>query len=210
MPKPISLQKSLQCLRSCSRLEEEFGFKVVEIMNDLDLGWNEIPAAAQVMPFVANNPAQTHPVLMTTGVSKIYIDGFNGLTIFSANGAKIKHASLDVKYSSNLIIRNLEFDELWEWDEATKGNYDKNDWDYLTIEGASTKVWVDHCTFHKAYDGVLDVKKGSNGVTVSWSSFIPDDLSSNSWVTQQINAIGSEYVSLPNVQLFEKQCNWLK
>ncbi len=92
-------------------LKKNSGFKVVEIMNDLDLGWNEIPAAAQVMPFVANNPAQTHPVLMTTGVSKIYIDGFNGLTIFSANGAKIKHASLDVKYSSNLIIRNLEFDD---------------------------------------------------------------------------------------------------
>ena len=55
--------------------------------------------------------------------------------------------------------------------KSTKGNYDKNDWDYLTIEGASSKVWVDHCTFHKAYDGMLDVKKGSNGVTVSWSAF---------------------------------------
>jgi pectate lyase len=119
------------------------------------------------------------------------------LTIFSANGSKIKHASFVVKYSSNIIIRNLEFDELWEWDESTKGNYDKNDWDYLTIEGASSKVWVDHCTFHKAYDGVLDVKKGSNGVTVSWSSFLADDQSSNSWVTQQINAMEANMSAYP-------------
>lgn len=58
-----------------------------------------------------------------------------------------------------MIFRNLEFDELWEWDEATKGNYDKNDWDYVTIEGTSSKVWIDHCTFNKAYDGLVDVKK---------------------------------------------------
>ncbi|NOV02029.1 DUF1080 domain-containing protein [Paenibacillus sp. LMG 31457] len=178
-------------------LKKNSGIKVVEIMNDLNLGWNELPAAAQVMPFSANNPAQTHPVLKTTGVSKIYIDSFNGLTIFSANGSKIKHAAFTIKYSSNIIIRNLEFDELWEWDEASKGNYDKNDWDYVTIEGATSKVWVDHCTFHKAYDGVLDVKKGSNGVTVSWSSFVPDDQSSNSWVTQQINALEANMSAYP-------------
>ncbi|WP_081824425.1 pectate lyase family protein [Paenibacillus sp. UNC451MF] len=178
-------------------LKKGSGVKVIEIMNDLNLGWNEIPAAAKVTPFVANNTPLTHPVLLTTGVSKIYIDSFNGLTIFSANGAKIKHASFDIKYCSNIIIRNLEFDELWEWDESTKGNYDKNDWDYVTIEGASSKVWIDHCTFNKAYDGLVDVKKGSNGVTISWSTFKGDDRSSNSWVTQQINAMEANMSAYP-------------
>ncbi|WP_028611689.1 family 16 glycoside hydrolase [Paenibacillus harenae] len=173
------------------------GIKVIEIMNDLDLGWNEIPESAKITSIVAHNSPLTHPVLKTTGVSKIYIDSFNGLTIFSANGSKIKHAAFVIKYSSNLIIRNLEFDELWEWDEATKGNYDKNDWDFITIEGASNKVWIDHCTFNKAYDGVLDVKKGSNGVTVSWSAFRADDQSSNSWVTQQVNAMESNLSAYP-------------
>ncbi|MDP4099035.1 hypothetical protein OIN60_20115 [Paenibacillus sp. P96] len=171
--------------------------KVIEIMNDLDLGWNEIPAAAQTSPFAKHNPPLTHPVLKETGVSKITIDGFDGLTIFSANGAKIKHAGITIKRSSNLVIRNLEFDELWEWDEATKGDYDKNDWDYITVEGASSKVWIDHCTFNQAYDGVIDVKKGSNGVTISWSYFRGDDQSANSWVTQQMNVMEANKSAYP-------------
>lgn len=178
-------------------LKKGSGIKVIEIMNDLNLGWNEIPAAAQVSPFAANNSALTHPVLKSTGVSKISIDSFNGLTIFSTNGAKIKHAALSLKYSSNIIIRNLEFDELWEWDEATKGNYDRNDWDYITVEGASKKVWIDHTTFNKAYDGLVDVKKGSSGVTISWSTFKGDDQSADSWVTQQIDAMEADKSAYP-------------
>ncbi|MGG4142512.1 LamG-like jellyroll fold domain-containing protein [Paenibacillus algorifonticola] len=177
-------------------LKKGSGYKVVEIMNDLDLGWNEIPAAAKVSPFASHNSALTHPVLLNTGVSKITVDGFTGLTIFSANGAKIKHAAFTFKRSTNVIIRNLEFDELWEWDEATKGDYDKNDWDYITIE-ESSKFWIDHCTFHKAYDGLVDVKKGSNGVTISWSSFLGDDGSAGSWVTQQINAMEANQSAYP-------------
>lgn len=177
-------------------LKRNSGVKVVEIMNDLDLGWNEIPSAAQAAPFTAHNSPQTHPVLLQTGVSKITVDGFNGLTIFSANGAKIKHAALVFKRSSNVVIRNLEFDELWEWDEASKGDYDKNDWDYITLE-ENSNVWIDHCTFNKAYDGVVDSKKGTSGVTISWSLFRGDDRGSNSWVTQQINALEANPSAYP-------------
>ena len=177
-------------------LKKGSAFKVVEIMNDLNLGWNEIPAAAQTSPFAAHNAPLTHPVLLQTGVSKISLDGFDGLTIFSANGAKIKHAAFTVKRSSNVIIRNLEFDELWEWDESTKGDYDKNDWDYITLE-EDTNVWIDHCTFNKAYDGLVDSKKGTSGVTISWSTFKGDDRSSGSWVTQQINALEANISAYP-------------
>ncbi|KQO18388.1 pectate lyase family protein [Paenibacillus sp. Leaf72] len=177
-------------------LKKGSGYKVIEIMNDLDLGWNEIPKEAQVSPFAAHNSALTHPVLMETGISKVTVDDFNDLTIFSANGATIKHAAFTFKRSTNVIIRNLVFDELWEWDEATKGNYDKNDWDYITVENSSN-VWIDHCTFHKAYDGLVDVKKGSTGVTISWSSFLADDQSANSWVTKQINVMEANKSDYP-------------
>lgn len=148
--------------------------KVIEIMNDIDLGWNMIGSSAQKAPFSKHTDALTHPILKKTGVSKIEIDGFDGLTIFSKNGSKLTHGALVFKRSSNIVIRNIEFDELWEWDEATKGKYDRNDWDFITLE-KSSKVWIDHCTFGKAYDGVVDSKKGTNGLTISWSKFLPGE-----------------------------------
>ncbi|MFY0581481.1 hypothetical protein ACN28S_50965 [Cystobacter fuscus] len=177
-------------------LKKGSGVKVVEIMNDLNLGWNELPAAAKVSPFSAHNAALTHPVLLQTGVSKINVDGFTGLTIFSANGAGLKHVAITIKRSSNVIIRNLEFDELWEWDEKTKGDYDSNDWDYLTLE-ESSKVWIDHCTFNKAYDGLVDSKKGTSGVTISWSTFKGDDGSATSFVARQFDALEANKSAYP-------------
>ncbi|WP_168120914.1 S-layer homology domain-containing protein [Paenibacillus sp. HB172176] len=170
-------------------LQPDSGAKVIEIMNDLDLGWNEIPEAARTAPFGKHNEPLMHPVLLQTSATKITVSDANGLTIFSRNGSEIRHASLVFKASSNIIIRNLSFDELWEWDEATKGDYDRNDWDYISLENATSKVWIDHCTFGKAYDGVVDAKGGSNGITISWSRFLGDDGSEGSWVSQQIEAM---------------------
>jgi pectate lyase len=170
--------------------------KVIEIMNELDLGWNEIGTAVQTLastPFRAHNPPQLHPVLLTTGMSLCDIKPKSGLTIFSASGATIKHCNFNVKGCSNIIIRNLKFDENWEWDEATKGQYDKNDWDFITIGngGAVNNIWIDHCTFTKSYDGIVDTKHGCSGLTFSWCKYTGDDgaTNANSWVWQQINAL---------------------
>ncbi|HEX7654896.1 MAG TPA: immunoglobulin domain-containing protein, partial [Verrucomicrobiae bacterium] len=94
--------------------------KVIEITTNLDLGWNEIGSAVQTLtstPFRAHNPPQLHPRLLVTGVSLIDIKPRSGLTIFSPNGATIRHACFNLKSTANVILRNLKFDELWEWDE---------------------------------------------------------------------------------------------
>lgn len=169
--------------------------KVIEIMNDLDLGWNEIPASERTGRFRSNTAPKLHPVLLATGVSLIDIQDFTDLTIFSAHGATLRHAELNVKRCTNLVIRNLRFDELWEWDEASKGDYDSNDWDYITVDMASSRVWIDHCDFGKAYDGVVDVKSGSNQVTISWCRFLEDDGGPQSWVRRQVEALESSRTS---------------
>jgi len=163
--------------------------KVIEIMNDLNLGWNEIGATNQTGAFRANATPVMHPVLIASGVSTIDIQNKNGITIFSANGATIRHAEFNVKRSNNILIRNLKFDELWEWDEATKGDYDSKDWDFITIGDGDncTNVWIDHCDFTRSYDGTVDLKSGANQVTVSWCRFLGDDGSANSFVRQQFN-----------------------
>lgn len=167
------------------------GVKVIEIMNDLDLGYNEIPAAAKAEsePFRPDNTPVKHPVLIASGVSLLDIQDLSNLTIFSTNGATIRHSHWNIKRCDNLIIRNLKFDELWEWDEATKGDYDSKNWDFMTVGdgGACDGVWIDHCEFTKCYDGVIDIKGGSQNITISWCRFTGDDGSSNSFVRQQFN-----------------------
>jgi pectate lyase len=163
--------------------------KVIEIMNDLNLGYNEVPASARTGALRSSSLPLTHPVLVASGVSIIDIQDKNGLTIFSANGATIRHANFNVKRASNLLIRNLKFDELWEWDESSKGKYDKQGWDFITVDMTSDNVWIDHCTFTKAYDGVVDVKGGTKNVTISWSSFLADDGGAGSFVRRQIEAL---------------------
>jgi pectate lyase len=163
--------------------------KVIEIMNDLDLGYNEVPASARTGALRVAAAPLLHPVLIASGVSTIDIQDKTGLTIFSANGATIRHAELNVKRANNLIIRNLKFDELWEWDESSKGKYDKQDWDFITVDMTSDNVWIDHCTFTKAYDGVVDVKGGSKNVTISWSSFVGDGGGPTSFVRKQVEAL---------------------
>jgi pectate lyase len=179
--------------------------KVIEIMNDLDLGWNEVGPDVRALdsnPFRQHPGAvKLHPRLLGTGVSLIDIKSKNGLTIFSANGAAIRHACFNIKDTSNIIVRNLKFDELWEWDEASKGDYDGNDWDFIDLgnAGTVTDIWIDHCTFTKSYDGEVDIKQGSSAITFSWCKYTGDDgaTNTNSWVRQQINYLEQSPSSYP-------------
>jgi pectate lyase len=178
--------------------------KVIEITTNLDLGWNEVGSAVQNLastPFRAHATPQLHPRLLITGVSLIDIKPKSGLTIFSANGATIRHATFNIKSTANIIVRNLKFDEMWEWDEATKGQYDKNDWDFIDLGngGSVSNIWVDHCTFTKSYDGILDTKAGSSAITLSWCKYTGDDgaTNTNSWVRQQINYLELSPSSYP-------------
>ena len=196
-PAYAKVTNALQLANAVLAFNKTGGIKVIEIMSDLDLGWNEIGSAVQSLgstPFTAAATPQLHPRLITTGVSKMDIKYKNGgLTIFSANGATIRHCTFNIKSTHNIIVRNLKFDEMWEWDEATKGNYDKNDWDFIDLGngGAVSNIWIDHCTFTKAYDGIVDMKAGSTFVTLSWCKYTGDDeaTNANSFVWQQINAL---------------------
>jgi pectate lyase len=174
--------------------------KVIEIMNDLSLGWNEVgPTVQAVGPFRANTAPLLHPVLLNVGESLIDIKPRSGLTIFSANGASIKHCNFNIKSCNNVIVRNLKFDENWEWDESTKGQYDRNDWDFITLGngGAVSNIWIDHCTFTKSYDGIVDTKAGCSAINLSWCEYTGDDgaTNTNSWVWQQINSLESNKTS---------------
>lgn len=166
-------------LQALVAVKENSKASVIELTSDIALGskeiGNAITAYSSVITPHTNQPL-THPTLLQTGVSTLSLSGMSNLTIFSKNGAKLTHTTIKITGSSNIIIRNLAFDEIWEWDEATHGDFDRNDWDYITVEEGSTGVWIDHCTFYKAYDGIVDMKKAGShlsNATISWSKFLP-------------------------------------
>ncbi|WP_176082884.1 hypothetical protein [Martelella sp. HB161492] len=213
--KVATADEFLKALASISDTDNE-PYRVIEITADLDLGYDEAggdATAAKYPFFKAHNPALTSAVLKKTGVSKINLTGFDGLTIYSKNGATIRHAGFNIDDGQNLIIRNLTFDEMWEWDEKTAGDYDENDWDYITIgnskETSVGAVWIDHCTFYKAYDGIVDIKRGAsnpadsgpdtqaqNGITISWTKILPGS-GNPDFMKEQFDALEADRAAYP-------------
>jgi pectate lyase len=163
---PVSIHNAKEFQIACERLDikdkrtRDNTPRVVLVANDIDLGE------------LANQTPGT--VLTKVGIVRVRPH----TTIYSAGeGATLRHGTLEVHGSWNVIIRNLKFHDLWEFDPTEK--YDKLGWDFVRItragEVASHHVWVDHCDFGKAYDGQLDIVHGSDSVTVSWCRFAGDE-----------------------------------
>ncbi len=64
----------------------------------------------------------------------------------------------------NVIIRNMVF----------TGASD----DSIVLQESVHHVWIDHCDLSNGYDGLIDIKRGSDYVTVSWNRFHNHDKTS--------------------------------
>lgn len=169
--------------------------RIIEIASDLNLGYDEVirkypqVATDYRSVFQTHNKPSVHPTLIESGISKIYIQNriggkySEGMVIFSKSNHTIKHATFSVKRSNNIIVRNLTFDELWEWDESQ--DYDSKDWDYFTIEEVNG-IWFDHVTLNKAYDGLIDFKYGSPAVNNATFSFLKLEFKPNDFLRTQL------------------------
>ncbi len=183
----------------------EYEVKVIEVMNDLELGYNEIGQDVidkynnnGLTNFVKNRVYVGSSLFNEVGVSQIEISNRENLTIYSKNGAKIKHAGFKITRCKDVSIRNLQFDELWEWeDTATNasgkiGDYDRHGWSYFKIN-FSENIWFDHCTFGKAYDGLIDSENESKGIHISWCQFLGGDVSEGSYIYEMMDEVKAHY-----------------
>jgi len=84
-------------------------------------------------------------------------------TILGNSGATIAGCGLTLSGSRNVIIRNLNFRD---WDD-----------DAINVETSSLNVWVDHNSFTNGFDGAVDIKRGSDFITVSWNRIFGHDKS---------------------------------
>ncbi|SDY23460.1 pectate lyase [Micromonospora pattaloongensis] len=98
----------------------------------------------------------------TISISGMQKVAANKTIIGVGSGATITGGGLNVDKVSNVIIRNINFRN-WN-DDAINVQY-------------STRVWIDHNSFSNGYDGAVDIKRGSDYVTVSWNRVFSHDKS---------------------------------
>ncbi len=151
---------------------KEGNIRVIEIANDLDLGYNlikDLGANDSVFEnwdknnrLAGQTDVYSDPDIKAAGISKIKVTNTSNLVIFSKNGAKLTHCGFEVSSDYNVAFRNLEMDEIWMWEDSTSasptvkiGDYDSFGWAYFKV-AFSEGIWIDHCTFGKSFDGQID------------------------------------------------------
>ncbi|XHS78579.1 pectinesterase family protein [Burkholderiaceae bacterium UC74_6] len=120
----------------------------------------------------------------------------NTTLIGVGEGAGLNAGSLFLDGVDNIIIRRLRITDAYdffpEWQPRDNGHGEWNsEYDAITLRGA-THVWIDHCTFNDGdrpdqaeplafgqriqhHDGLVDITRGSDLVTVSWNVFSQHD-----------------------------------
>lgn len=116
----------------------------------------------------------------------------NTTLIGIGNDARIVNARIAIQGVENVIVRNLiivnpcDINPIWDPNDGSSGNWNSQ-YDGVTIDG-SRRAWIDHNVFTDApltddklpvvngktvqcHDGALDVKNGSDYVTVSNNRF---------------------------------------
>jgi pectate lyase len=118
--------------------------------------------------------------------------GSNTTLIGMGNDTKLVNANIVINGVQNVIVRNLNIQApcdiapVWDPDDGSAGNWN-SEYDGITVL-ASKNVWIDHNAFTDApmtddklpvekgrikqcHDGALDVKNGSDYVTISNNRF---------------------------------------
>ncbi|MBQ1087581.1 polysaccharide lyase family 1 protein [Streptomyces sp. B93] len=111
--------------------------------------------------------------------------------------AAVLGGSLQIKGVDNVIVRNLTIEApidcfpQWDPTDDNKTGAWNSEYDGVVVYG-STHVWIDHNTLtdgrypdstlpsyygktYQQHDGLLDIVRGANHVTVSWNSFRDHD-----------------------------------
>jgi pectate lyase len=81
--------------------------------------------------------------------------GSNKSIIGVGSNSGITGGGLTLSNVSNVIIRNLVFRNA--------------DDDSINVETSSRNVWIDHNDLASGFDGLIDIKRGSDFITVSWN-----------------------------------------
>ncbi len=206
-------------------LNKEGSVHVIEIENDLELGYKTLikeNCDVSIVTDFASKSESLRPYLYidpfvdTYGVSQIKIENTSNLLIFSKNGSKLTHCGFKLTSDTNVVIRNLAFDELWQWEDTSTtnsskiGDYDYFGWAYFKISFCEY-IWIDHCSFGKSYDGQIDYSNtiynnsstafrapygatGENGLHISYCDFHAGEDDKDGYIYKMMSSIEEDYL----------------
>jgi len=84
----------------------------------------------------------------------------------AGNSALIQNGGFKLD-ADNIIIRNISFADYY-----VDGHWDgKGDAGADAISVYGKNIWIDHCEFSHGFDGLLDISKEADYITVSWCKF---------------------------------------
>ncbi|ONI89926.1 pectate lyase [Saccharothrix sp. ALI-22-I] len=105
-------------------------------------------------PYVISVSGRISVGSMVTVVANKTIIGVGSTAEITGGGLQLGSTT---RPGNNVIIRNLRF----------TGASD----DSISVTNSAHHVWIDHCDLSHGYDGLLDIKRNSDYVTVSWNHF---------------------------------------
>ena len=131
-----------------------------------------------------------------TQAAKVMVYVGSNTTIVGLRGSKITGMNLMISKVDNVIVRNLTMEDahdcfpVWDPTDGSAGNWNSA-YDTASVIG-STHVWVDHSSFsdgnntdetqplylgrpYQIHDGLLDITKAADLVTVSYCKFFDHD-----------------------------------
>ena len=114
-----------------------------------------VTTASALKSALSSGTSQTVRVSGLISISGMYNIASNKTVIGVGSGSGITGGGFNLSGVRNVIIRNLVFRNAAD--------------DSINVQTNSTNIWIDHNDLASGYDGLIDIKRGSDFVTVSWN-----------------------------------------
>jgi len=114
-----------------------------------------VTSASALKSALSSSTSQTVKVSGLISISGMYSVASNKTILGVGSSSGVTGGGFNLSGVKNVIIRNLVF---------------KNaDDDSINVQSSTTNVWIDHNDLSNGYDGLIDIKRGSDFITVSWN-----------------------------------------
>jgi pectate lyase len=114
-----------------------------------------VSSASALKSALSSGTSQTVRVSGLISISGMYNIASNKTVIGVGSGSGITGGGFNLSGVRNVIIRNLVFRNASD--------------DSINVQTNSTNIWIDHNDLASGSDGLIDIKRGSDFVTVSWN-----------------------------------------